>query len=128
VVAGDNLSRIAKKNNVTVEQLQIWNNLEANSRLFARQKLVLFTPASVNNLVTSQEATAKPEVKIQLASLRKSTSKKALPSVKKTHTVQPNDTLWSISRRYNDIPVEKIKKLNKLKNNSLRPGMKLVIS
>ncbi|RDC64657.1 LysM peptidoglycan-binding domain-containing protein [Adhaeribacter pallidiroseus] len=128
VAVGDNLSRIAQKNNVTIAQLLSWNNLNSDDKLFARQKLVLFTPASSNNLLANNTTSAEPEVKIQLASFRKSSGKKTLPKVKKTHTVQPNDTLWSISRRYNDIPVEKIKKLNKLKNNSLRPGMKLVIS
>ncbi|QNF31706.1 transglycosylase SLT domain-containing protein [Adhaeribacter swui] len=129
VAAGDNLSRIAKKHNVTVAQLLAWNNLTAEDKLFARQKLLLFIPVSSNPLLASNASATEPEPAVQLVSARKTnTTKKSLPKVTQIHTVQPNDTLWSISRRYNDIPVEKIKKLNKLKNNSLRPGMKLVIS
>ncbi|CAA9241627.1 MAG: GH23 / CBM50 [uncultured Adhaeribacter sp.] len=135
VAAGDNLSRIAAKHNVTLEQLRTWNNLNAADKLYSRQKLFIYTtvPEPANGLLAgntpevTEPAIAKTPVK--LAAARQQTSaKKALPRVKKMHTVQPNDTLWSISRRYNDIPVEQIKKLNKLKNNEIKPGMKLVIS
>ena len=44
------------------------------------------------------------------------------------YTVQPGDTLWNISRKYNGISVEQIRKKNKLKSDDLKPGQKLVIS
>ncbi|HSV30725.1 MAG TPA: LysM peptidoglycan-binding domain-containing protein [Atribacteraceae bacterium] len=45
-----------------------------------------------------------------------------------THTVQPGDTLWKISRQY-DVPLEKIYELNGLTQNSLlRVGMNIEIS
>jgi membrane-bound lytic murein transglycosylase D len=44
------------------------------------------------------------------------------------HSVQPGDTLWNISKKYNGISVEQIKKLNKLKGDALKPGQKLVLS
>ena len=43
------------------------------------------------------------------------------------HSVQPGDTLWNISRRYEGITVEQIKKLNNLKGNELKPGQKLIL-
>ena len=45
-----------------------------------------------------------------------------------TYTVQPGDTLWDISKRMPGLTVEKIKSLNNLKGNSLKPGQKLIIS
>jgi membrane-bound lytic murein transglycosylase D len=44
------------------------------------------------------------------------------------HQVQPGDTLWNISQKYDGISVEQIKKLNKLKSNSIKPGQKLILS
>jgi membrane-bound lytic murein transglycosylase D len=131
VAAGDNLSRIAARHKVSIEQIRTWNNLNASDKLFSNQKLTIYTAATESNkgllASTTSEYTepAAPKTPVRLASARKA---KVLPRVKQMHTVQPNDTLWSISKRYNDIPVEQIKKLNKLKNNEIKPGMKLVIS
>ncbi|MDQ3290460.1 MAG: LysM peptidoglycan-binding domain-containing protein, partial [Bacteroidota bacterium] len=124
------------RHNITVEQLRTWNNLNANSKLLARQKLTIYVSAAQNNLLASNstdqtEVSETTEVKTPVKSIStrsKNSNKKSINRVKLVHTVQPNDTLWSISRRYNDIPVEKIKKLNRLKTNSLKPGMKLVVS
>ncbi|QMU30179.1 lytic transglycosylase domain-containing protein [Adhaeribacter radiodurans] len=136
VAAGDNLTRIANRYNITVEQLRTWNNMSPSDKLYTRQKLTIFTSAAPNNLLASNASTqpivdeaSEAKTSVKSVSSRKNTqNKKSVSRVKLVHTVQPNDTLWSISRRYNDIPVEKIKKLNRLKNNSLKPGMKLVIS
>ena len=43
------------------------------------------------------------------------------------HHVQPGDTLWTISQKYDGISVDKIKKLNKLKSNQIKPGQKLIL-
>lgn len=45
----------------------------------------------------------------------------------KIHYVQPGDTLWNISQRYDGISVSRIKKLNKLRSNALKVGQKLII-
>ena len=43
------------------------------------------------------------------------------------YTVQKGDTLWDIARMYSGVSVSKIKQLNNLKSNTLKPGSKLVI-
>jgi membrane-bound lytic murein transglycosylase D len=43
------------------------------------------------------------------------------------HVVQKGDTLWDISRKYG-LSVDKIKKVNNIKGNSLKTGMKILIS
>jgi membrane-bound lytic murein transglycosylase D len=45
----------------------------------------------------------------------------------KTYTVQPGDTLWDISKKFEGLTIEKIKSLNKLNNSKLQPGQKLII-
>jgi membrane-bound lytic murein transglycosylase D len=45
----------------------------------------------------------------------------------KFHVVQPGDTLWDISRLYQNVSIEQIKKLNDLKSNKIKPGQKLMI-
>jgi membrane-bound lytic murein transglycosylase D len=42
--------------------------------------------------------------------------------------VQPGDTLWDISRKFQGLTIEKIKALNNLKTNKLKPGQKLIVS
>ena len=39
----------------------------------------------------------------------------------------PGDTLWDISRKYDGLSIEKLKKMNNLKSNKITPGQKLLI-
>ena len=137
MVSGDYLERIAKKNQVTISQLKEWNQLSSTT-LMPGQKLVVYTAATQ---APDQQATASRE----LAPIDPEAENKATASlgtknhpkapaapisqeVKLIHAVQPGDTLYNISKRYNNIPVERIKKLNKLKSDEIKPGQKLVIS
>ncbi|HET9486065.1 MAG TPA: LysM peptidoglycan-binding domain-containing protein, partial [Chryseosolibacter sp.] len=45
----------------------------------------------------------------------------------KTYIVQPGDTLWDISKKFNGLTIEKIKTLNKLNNSKIQPGQKLIV-
>ncbi|MDB5263227.1 MAG: hypothetical protein JWQ14_2510 [Adhaeribacter sp.] len=134
VQKGDFLQRIAKKNQVTVAQIKAWNQLESN-QVVSGQKLALYlTPDTTDAEATGQPApaispTRKTNTYLAAAhSTREQTRKKQLEQeIKLIHSVQQGDTLWNISKRYNNIPVEKIKKLNKLKNVDLKPGQKLIL-
>ena len=44
-----------------------------------------------------------------------------------THRVQPGDTLYNISRRYRGLTVEKLRELNNLKSDDVKPGQKLIV-
>lgn len=145
VVRGDFLQKIAQKNKVSITQLKAWNKL-TNGSLRAGQKLVIYVPAPDTKLIAEVKP-AEPEIiekapvvtvaensktAKDIASInyqrKAAKAKKLVQEVKLIHAVQPGDTLWNISKRYNNIPVEQIKKLNKLKTNEIKPGQKLVIS
>jgi membrane-bound lytic murein transglycosylase D len=152
----DNLSKIAKEQNVTVEQLKAWNKISGNM-LVANQKLVVFkpkakemqsvksteTPAAETTLLALAEEVSstagknagpnangvpKENAAIALVSKKTVAVKKAEVEKPQTvHHVQPGDTLWNISKRYNNVSVEKLRKANKLKGDDLKPGMKLIV-
>jgi membrane-bound lytic murein transglycosylase D len=137
VQKGDFLQRIAQKHQVSMAQIKAWNQLAGNT-LVPGQKLALYlTPTGLE-----EESSPAPEKTASVISEVKKTNpalastnttreqarkKQFEEEVKLIHAVQQGDTLWNISKRYNNIPVEKIKKLNKLKTNEIKPGQKLVL-
>ena len=114
VKKGDVLNRIADKYDVDMYDLKVWNHLKS-SKIMRGQKLVIFDDVEE---VVEVERTIKEERK------SKKTNDKTKP---KYHVVQRGDTLWSISQRYGGISVEKIKKMNGLRSNSVKKGQKLKI-
>jgi membrane-bound lytic murein transglycosylase D len=111
---GDVLNKIADKFDVDTYDLKVWNNLKS-SKIMVGQRLVILDDVEE---VVEIEKTIKSERK----------SKKAIEKTKpKYHVVQRGDTLWSISQRYGGISIEKIKKINGLRSNSVKKGQKLKI-
>ncbi len=114
VKRGDVLNRIAEKYDVELYDLKSWNRLKS-SKIIAGQKLIIL---DADEEVVEVERTIKAERK----------SKKSIEKTKpKYHVVQRGDTLWSISQRYGGLSVEKIKKMNGLRSNSVKKGQKLKI-
>jgi membrane-bound lytic murein transglycosylase D len=110
---GDNLTAIGNRYGITVDELREWNDLEGG-RIQPGQKLVVSSPMKTTSPKPGQMVVA--------------TSKKAATPIKQRyHTVQRGDTLWTISQRYG-LTIDKIKHANNMKSNSLRAGMKLLIS
>jgi membrane-bound lytic murein transglycosylase D len=103
---GDVLGLIAERHGVRLSDLRSWNNIRG-SRIYAGQKLVIWAKPSRVNRVASGGGVPVPDSKV--------------------HLVQPGDSLWEISRRYQGLSVEKIKQLNNLTTNKIRPGQKLII-
>jgi membrane-bound lytic murein transglycosylase D len=118
VQRGDNLTQIASQHQVTVAELKEWNKL-SSSNLQLNQKLVIYNAAA-----KEQQAIAsnKDIDKADKKSAEKVEQKQMI------HHVEPGDTLWTISRKYDGITIEQIKKLNKLKSDNLKPGQKLILS
>lgn len=102
VVAGDYLGKIASNYNLKIYQIQDWNNLKS-TKLNIGDNLFLY--------VSDDHLKKLNDIK---------------PS-SKSYVVQKGDTLWDIAKMYAGVSVSKIKKLNNLKSNNLKPGSTLVI-
>ena len=107
VQKGDNLSSIAKKNHMTVEELKELNNLEDNT-IHLESKLKIAQIASDEN----------PK-EIVVSNTQKENSE---------YIVQKGDSLFSIAKKHPGISISDIKKWNKITESNLKPGMKLKIN
>lgn len=112
VKSGDVLGSIAIRHNVKVADLKKWNNLSSNTIRTGQRLNIWLKPSAFAN-VSATVAQA-------------NISSQPLPD-SKTYTVQPGDTLWSISQKFQGLTIEKIKSLNKLTGSKIQPGQKLVI-
>lgn len=109
VRSGDVLGSIALRYNVRVADLKKWNNLRSNT-IRTGQRLSIWTKQTGRNQRLATEAVASSPI-----------------TGSKTYVVQPGDTLWDITRKFQGLTIEKIKTLNKLNNNKIQPGQKLVL-
>lgn len=109
---GDVLGIIAEKYHVRVSDLRRWNNLRSNT-IRVGQNLVIWKVPGYKPATTRQYVkTVKPKAPIPEG---------------KVYLVKYGDTLWDISRKFEGLSIEKIKKLNNLSSNTIKPGMKLRI-
>lgn len=119
VRSGDVLGVIAQRYGVRVSDLKSWNNLHSNTIRIGQNLNIWLLPGT---------APSNPVPVARTTTTSSSVSKPVtIPPGAKTHTVQPGDTLWDIARMYEGLSIEKIKKLNNLKDNNIKPGMTLLI-
>jgi membrane-bound lytic murein transglycosylase D len=112
VKRGDVLGSIAMRHRVSVKDLRRWNNLRSNN-INVGQRLTIYAKGKGPSMTT-------------VASTGKNKSKTIDPN-SKTYTVQPGDTLWTISKKFDGLTIEKIKSMNKLEGNKIQAGQKLII-
>lgn len=113
VKSGDVLGKIAMKYRVRVSDIRKWNRLSGNLIRIGQRLNIWVLPQYNKGLYSKPVA--------------KTVQKPVNLDGKKVHYVQPGDTLWDISRLYEGLTVEQLKKLNNLSNNSIKPGQPLVI-
>lgn len=105
VKAGDNLSSIAKKYNVSVEDLKKWNDLPGNNiRLESKLKVADLT----NEKDEAQEMVAKTEIK------------------NVEYIVQNGENLGTIARK-NGVTVSDLKMWNDLEDDNVQSGARIVV-
>ena len=112
VRSGDVLGSIAMRHRVKVSDIRKWNNLKGD---------VIRTGQRLNIWVRGNGSGA-----IASSSKKPTTPAKKL-SGSKTYIVQPGDTLWDITKKFSGLTIEKLKSLNKLSNNRIQPGQKLIV-
>ncbi len=108
VVAGESLYGIARLYDITVEDLMDWNGLRKNDPINPGQKLMVTAPLEVS--VRSDETlNSKPA------------------AGERIHIVQPDETYYSISRKYG-IEIEYILRRNKADlDTPIKPNQELII-
>ena len=116
VRSGDFLGRIANKFGVRVSDLKRWNRLKT-SRLKIGQRLSIYP---------KRMAVAKATTNVVKVDTK--TSKQTIKGNFEMYTVKKGDSLWTISRKFKNVSVDKIKKWNNIWSvKSLKPGTKLKI-
>jgi membrane-bound lytic murein transglycosylase D len=110
VRSGDVLGSIAMRHRVKVADIKKWNNLRSD---------VIRSGQRLNIWVNGSSPVASTSARGNNAVIGLQGSK--------TYIVQPGDTLWDISKKFNGLTIEKIKTLNNLNNSKIQPGQKLIV-
>ncbi len=113
---GDYLGRIASRHRCTVNQIKRWNGLKSNN-IRVGQKLIIYRggrPSSSSSASSSASS----------GKTGSGNEAKAASTAVTTYTVKSGDTLSGIATRHG-ISVAKLKELNNLKSNNIKPGQKL---
>ena len=108
VRSGDYLGKIAERYGVGVSQIKRWNGLRS-TKLRIGQRLTIYPRKAA---VASSKKTSKP-------------SSNTASGASKYHTVRSGDSLWTISRKYPGISIQKLREWNGISGNRLIPGTKL---
>ncbi|OFY72059.1 MAG: hypothetical protein A3G23_06745 [Bacteroidetes bacterium RIFCSPLOWO2_12_FULL_37_12] len=112
---------ISKRYAVQVADLFRWNENKTDNLIYPGQHLLIWKAK------TGKEKYDADKVYSFNSSLKNKNSKYKNNGKQKVYLVSPGDTLWSICQKYNGLSVEKIKQLNNLKGNNIKPGQKLVL-
>jgi membrane-bound lytic murein transglycosylase D len=109
VQSGDNLSAVARKFNVSVEDIKKWNNLPDNN-------IKLDSKLKIEQLINNEEETA-------------DTEEPAAETKFKTqeYTVAKGDNLGSIAKKYG-VTLAELKEWNQLTDTNVLLGSKLIVS
>jgi peptidoglycan lytic transglycosylase D len=129
VQSGDSMWTIAQRFNVSVEQIQTWNNLGKKARKGLQVGTVLTVwpgPAAGPIEVTPAVVLAKADGPGGPVQAVKPTVAAPDPGGKPgTHQLAEGETLWSVAQQYG-VSVDDLKRWNRIRHaRSLRPGLNL---
>ncbi len=124
VRSGENLGLIARKYNVSVKQIQQWNNMRSTT-IHPGQKLIVFPPSQVASAPAKSNTSPAPA---ETAATPKETAQETQQPQEQTtpqyHYVKSGENLAMIAKKYG-CTVEEVRKWNNLKNNTIYPKQKL---
>jgi membrane-bound lytic murein transglycosylase D len=111
VQPGETLWGISRLYEVSVSDINTWNNLGAGLPLSLGQELLIYNPVRDKSPVVEEKPTEEAQPK----------------STADFHEVEPGESLWGISRKYN-LTVEELRSWNGLTSEStINAGQKLLI-
>lgn len=117
---GDNLGEIADRYNVELYDIKRWNHLRSTKIQRGQKLVILKEVAETRAERLADQGTTKGRKKAEEIAK----TKRYKP---RYHRVQDGDTLWNIAQRYDGLTIDRLKKLNHIRSNSLRPGQKLIV-
>ncbi len=120
---GEVIGKISSKYGVSVSQLKSWNKLKSNT-IRVGQKLVIY---KIKYTKSSPVIAQKKPTGTGTYNTKKTTTGTTSKGAPKYYYVQPGDTLWTISKKYGGLSIDKIKSLNNIKGNTIKVGQKLVL-
>lgn len=118
VRSGDVLGTIARRYNVRISDIRKWNRLRGNLIRIGQRLNIWVLPTyneQTKNLYT-----------VELPKAVTEEPKPVVTANGRIYKVRSGDSLWSISRS-NNTTIEKLKSVNKLASNTIKPGQTLVI-
>lgn len=128
VKSGENLSQIADKYNVTVNQIKSWNKL-SSTKIMKGQKLAIKTTTKRKVLktipITSAESTTLNNTSTTIESSDNNLPQTGIKYA--LHTVLPGETITTIAKQYDGTTVEGIQKLNEINGLEVKVGTTLKI-
>ena len=105
VKKGDYLGKIAQEHDVHIFEIKEWNNLKT-THLDIGEKLVLFVKTDTEeNIIKKDKGQAGQN----------------------EYVVQKGDTLWGIAQKLEGVSVWKLKSINNLESDHLKPGTKIIL-
>ncbi|HOV34264.1 MAG TPA: LysM peptidoglycan-binding domain-containing protein, partial [Candidatus Hydrogenedens sp.] len=129
VKQGDTLSKIARENNVSLKSILESNSLKEDSPLRVGQKIVLSQNLTKQESVQSTKEVL-PQNRVSLHQDKENKSNISAPSESLNvveHIVQPGESLWSISKKYNTNIAMITQKNPSINSESLKVGTKLLV-
>lgn len=114
VRSGDVLGSIAIRHGVRVADLKKWNNLRGNNIRVGQRLNVWRKQGNSSNAMVASNKSGNNATPVAITG-------------SKTYVVQPGDTLWDISKKFEGLTIDKIKSLNNLGNAKIKAGQKLII-
>lgn len=120
VKKGDNLLDVADRYNVEPYDVKRWNHLRSSVVKRGQKLIILKEVAETRTERLADQGTAKARKKAEVIAKTKQYKPRY-------HRVQEGDTLWNIAQRYDGLTIDRLKKMNRIRTNSLRTGQKLIV-
>lgn len=135
VKKGDNLSEIAKNNNVAVSDLKKWNHIKGNAVASGKSLKIVIekdmdaSASLASNLDKSKAIIVKDNTNVATAESKATVDKKdtLVANATNFYVVQKGDNLNSIAKKYNTTVAE-IKEWNHLSSTNLKLGASIQVS
>lgn len=131
VEPGESMFAISREYNVTIAEIQQWNNLET-SAVNAGQQLIIYVPEQQPDQQTIPPTEELPEPEEDMDEIEEIEESQSIVRRAEadpgstTYTVRTGDSLFQIAREH-DMSVDELMELNNMDSDMLRVGQRLLV-